>query len=102
MPEKNGVAWEHFDKNLQRLIEQNEAITEHTQELPKIAEELKLLRQELVSVLTNRTPEGSIPLGTHQELMKSQNRTWAILVAVALGIVKMGPAAERLIGWLAS
>lgn len=102
MPEANGAAWEYLDKKLNRLVEQNETITSHTEELPKIAEELKQLRQELISVLTNRTPDGSIPLSTHQELMKSLNRTWAILVAVALGIVKMGPAAEKLIGWLAT
>ena len=112
MAEQNGFAPEYLE-TLTRLLEQNDEIAKHTQELPRIAEELKQLRIELVSVLTNRTPDGSISFTTHKELMAAQsenhkelmktlNRTWAILVAVALGIVKMGPAAEKLIGRLAT
>lgn len=98
MAETNGFAPEYLE-TLTRLLEQNDEIAKHTQELPRIADEIRQLRIDLVAILANRTPEGSIPLATHQELMKTQSRLSAVMVLVAVGL---GPSVEKIITWLAT
>ena len=50
----------------------------------KIAAEIRALRTDLVGALTNRIPDGSIPLPTHKELLDKQSAGYDAMMQDAI------------------
>lgn len=53
--------------------------------------------EALMAVVTNRTPEGSIPLETHKTIVKSLLTAFSLVVIVSIGVAKVAPALPALI-----
>lgn len=85
--------------------------------LSEMVAEMRALSGHIVQVLTNKVPEGYLPLDVHRQAMtqlselhqkameqlsdthkdntKSLNRSWTWVLLAALAIVKLAPVAEQ-------
>lgn len=90
--ETNGIDREIMSLKtaLDHLVLKNDDLLELASALPTIAEEIRMLRVELISTLTGRMPENYIPLATHQKLIRSMiilNGLFVVSMLVALKMI---------------
>ena len=111
----NGARHDEVMQRFEVLVEKSDTIAEHTSQLPGIADEMRnlnaeirLMREDLVHLLSNRIPQGSIPIESHKELIatlndshkaliKSLSWAWGCVIVAALTIMKIAPSVYRAI-----
>ena len=68
------------------------SVTAHVKTIELYMHKMDTYQDRLIGVVTNTTPDGHVPLQTHQQIVRSLIWAFTVIIAVTLGVLKFAPA----------